>query len=43
MNRSRIKMTKWKSAAKINEQCYVGKNNGKLEKQNQCKTSKQQK
>ena len=27
----------------INEQCYLWKSNGKLEKWNQCKTSKQMK
>ena len=27
----------------MNEQCYIQKSNGKLKKQNQCKTSKQRK
>ena len=31
----------WKSFVKINEQRYIRKNNGKREKQNQHKTSKQ--
>ena len=31
------------SIVKINEQCSVWKNNGKLKEQNRCKTCKQQK
>ena len=34
---------RWKSIVQIIEKCYIQKNNGKLEKQNQCKTCKQQK
>ena len=29
-----------KTMTKIEEQCHVWKNNGKLEKQSQCETSK---
>ena len=35
--------TKRKSVVQINEQCYIQKKKRKLEKQNQCKTSKQRK
>ena len=43
-DRSRKKQGKrWKSVVQINEQCYIRKKNVKLEKQNRCKTSKQQK
>ena len=32
-----------KKHCKINEQCYIRKNNEKFEQQNQCETSKQRK
>lgn len=37
------KEKKWKSVLKINEQCHIWKNKGKLKKQDQCKTCKQEK
>ena len=37
------KEKKWKSVLKINEHCHIWKNNGKLKKQDQCKTCKQEK
>ena len=40
-NRSRKKWTeRWKSIVQINEQCWICKDNGKLEKLNSCKTCK---
>ena len=34
---------RWKTIVQINEQCCIWKNNGKLKKENQCKTRKQRK
>ena len=43
-NRSREKWSqRWKSIVQINEQCCIQQNNGKLEKWNRCKASKQPK
>ena len=36
----KITIKRWKSVVQINEQCYIWRNNGKIEKQNRCKASK---